>query len=269
MSIVIALLLLVLLKFYLLNLPMLQKIPKFRNVDGAKAYFKLINKLLLLLPQLPDVLNIVLVLSPIVLLVALLNGLIMLLDGAIGLIGSILFSTSILYYLLFATTPAAEAEAKAEAGIVVDTDEVSDKAILIDGHERMFANIFWFILLGPAGACFYWLLINKKNIDAHYAFNSKKFKAYLGTLHALAAWIPARITGLIYALVGNFITGFECWLQCMQKLNMKSSQVLTDCGKAALCFDEATDVAQTTTHLVNRAFIGWVILGIFIALIIY
>lgn len=124
-------------------------------------------------------------------------------------------------------------------------------------HETSFGVLFWFSILGPTGALLYWfLVVSKQSLVVMEPSNSNLYAA-LVKLHALAAWIPARITGFIYALVGNFSPGFKAWMSCASNPSKKSSQVLQECGEAATTADD-------DERLVARSFIAWVVLSILI-----
>lgn len=120
-------------------------------------------------------------------------------------------------------------------------------------HETSFGVLFWFAILGPIGAFLYWFLVVSTNTSAQLGKS-------LPSLHALAAWIPARITGFIYALMGNFTSGFRCWLLCIRDKGLQSSQVLQNCGQAAV----ENTVPDDDVQLISRAFIAWVVLIIVI-----
>jgi AmpE protein len=80
-------------------------------------------------------------------------------------------------------------------------------ALFIQSHERVFGVLLWFIALGPAGAIAYrlasrlpsWLDADSRALDA------------ADTLHALLAWIPARITALLFALAGSMDDSLAAW----------------------------------------------------------
>src|SRR5690606_7269479 len=101
--------------------------------------------------------------------------------------------------------------------------------------------------------------VSKQSLIVMEPHNSNLHAALI-KLHALAAWIPARITGFLYALVGNFSPGFKAWMNCATNPSKQSSQVLQECGEAAV--DSAT--AGDDVRLVARAFIAWVVLSILI-----
>lgn len=127
-------------------------------------------------------------------------------------------------------------------------------------HETSFGVLFWFSLLGPTGALLYWLLVVSKQSLVVMEPNNSHLHAALVKLHALAAWIPARITGFIYALVGNFTPGFKAWVSCSTNPGKQSSQVLQECGEAAVDANTAGDGVR----LVARSFVAWVVLSILI-----
>jgi membrane protein required for beta-lactamase induction len=130
-------------------------------------------------------------------------------------------------------------------------------------HETSFGVLFWFSILGPTGALLYWFLVVSKQSLVVMEPNHSNLYAALDKLHALAAWIPARITGFLYALVGNFSPGFKAWMVCASNPSKQSSEVLQECGEAAV--DTAT--AGDDVRLVTRAFIAWVVLSILIVVI--
>lgn len=133
-----------------------------------------------------------------------------------------------------------------------DAEQYESKFVQM--HESRFALLFWFAILGPLGALLYWfLIVSQNNISIHTNISS---------LHAIAAWIPARITGFVYGLVGKFNSVLKCWLTCMSNLTLPSSQVLVDCGHAAVDTAEPEDEAR----LVFRAYVAWTVLSMVIIL---
>ncbi len=127
-------------------------------------------------------------------------------------------------------------------------------------HETSFGVLFWFSLLGPTGALLYWFLVVSKQSLVVMEPSNISLYAALVRLHALAAWIPARVTGFIYALVGNFSPGFKALMNCAGNPSKQSSQVLQECGEAAI----DTTAIGDDVRLVSHAFIAWVVLTILI-----
>lgn len=134
----------------------------------------------------------------------------------------------------------------------------------VQAHETSFAILFWFALLGPLGAFLYWFLAVAKQCSAISTAVNPELVQTMNKLHAWAAWLPARITGFVYALVGNFTKGFNCWLKAMGSPALPSSEFLVDCGNASI----DASVADDGANLVDRAFIAWVILSVLIVVMI-
>lgn len=145
-----------------------------------------------------------------------------------GSLGTVLFLTIALFYFLG------------------NRDIGQNQSGYVVVHETSFGVLFWFAILGPIGAFLYWFLV---------ASMSAQFGRSLIVLHALAAWIPARITGFIYALMGNFTPGFNCWLVCMRDPALQSSQVLQNCGQSAADHTASSE----DENLIARSFIAWVV----------
>lgn len=159
-----------------------------------------------------------------------------------GVSGAVLFAAIVLFYLLG------------------NNQTEQHKSEFVTAHERSFAILFWFAALGNIGALTYWFLVVLTQTKQVSEETNEEFYIAIDWLHAVAAWIPARITGFIYALVGNFTAGFNSWLTAMRTPTMQSSEFLADCGQASV--DAA--IANDGVNLVNRAFIAWVVLSILI-----
>lgn len=76
------------------------------------------------------------------------------------------------------------------------------KALFVQGHERWFAVLIWFFVLGPVGGAAYSIVAA---IDAHLRRDqaNAEIQALSNLLHGAMAWPSARLTGLIYALAGS------------------------------------------------------------------
>jgi len=95
-------------------------------------------------------------------------------------------------------------------------DAVED-AIFVQANNRIFGVIFWFMLLGPAGA---WLFRVSDLMRRRVAFEALRqgrpvvpgsFGSALGVVHGLLAWIPARLVAATYALAGSFEDAVGNW----------------------------------------------------------
>lgn len=78
------------------------------------------------------------------------------------------------------------------------------EAVLYQGHDNLFATVFWFCLLGPAGAVLYRMIAEgalrpSPAVVARPALQ-RSFRHLLG----LMGWIPARLIAFGYAMTGSF-----------------------------------------------------------------
>lgn len=84
---------------------------------------------------------------------------------------------------------------------------------LILSHRHVFAAIFWFVILpGPAGAVLYraaWLLQEQwKDSRRHGA---AQFGRFATQAFEVLDWVPARLTAISFAIVGDFEDAVYCW----------------------------------------------------------
>lgn len=80
------------------------------------------------------------------------------------------------------------------------------KAIAYRGFERMFVVVFWFVLLGPAGALLYRL---------SQLYRSSVPSSLVERWVWLLEWPVVRLMGLTWSLAGNFDT---CFFRCQRGL---------------------------------------------------
>lgn len=132
------------------------------------------------------------------------------------------------------------------------------RGIFLASHQRMFAVIFWFVLLGPVGAVLY------RVIESVY---TQKLSGgnLAGQLKEWLDWLPVRAETLLFALGGHFTAVFACWKQSALKAPSYNADFLTECGLAALDIARlpAGGIAEREAlALIDRAYvIGLVILA--------
>jgi AmpE protein len=169
-------------------------------------------------------------------------------DFALNSIGTTIFNIVILSYCLFSA------------------DKQTYSSVFVTSFEHNFSFLFWFAVLGPVGVVLYWLFLlgGSKSTQANQLCLVKNIADFLYNLHIIAAWLPARITGLIFSLVGDFERGFARWKAILKVLNMPHTELLNTCGEASL----GELAVEQASLLVERAFIAWMIVCVLITLII-
>ncbi len=122
-------------------------------------------------------------------------------------------------------------------------DAVED-AMFVQANNRIFGVIFWFVLLGPAGA---WLFRVSDMMRRRAAFEASRreippdgdsFSGALALLHGLLAWVPARITAGSYALAGSFEDAVGNWRVAVDEVSGRlldrTEDLLARVGKGSL-----------------------------------
>lgn len=85
----------------------------------------------------------------------------------------------------------------------------SIETILRRAHHGLFAPIFWFVILGPAGAVLY-RLAHLLCLEWH-PLDDSQFNQFPRKAFAWMDWLPARITAGSFAIVGDFEDAVYCW----------------------------------------------------------
>ncbi len=101
-------------------------------------------------------------------------------------------------------------------------------AIFLAAYERVFGVVFWFVVLGPAGAVLY------RSIGLCRKDALLGVKLLAVRIQQLLDWLPVRLFSFIFALGGHFNKVFHCWKDGVSKGLNSSYTLLTECGIAAL-----------------------------------
>ncbi|MEW5783064.1 MAG: adenosylcobinamide-phosphate synthase CbiB [Pseudomonadota bacterium] len=96
-----------------------------------------------------------------------------------------------------------------EAGIA----KAAVESVLENGHDAVFGALFWFFLAGGAGALLFRLANTLDAMWGHRDERRRHFGWAAARLDDLLGLIPARLTALTYALLGDTRTALACWLK--------------------------------------------------------
>lgn len=165
-----------------------------------------------------------------------------------GMVG-LLLNVFVFYYCIGPANPFYPVHAK-------PAEQLQDEDIgnyLVRVNEELFAILFWYLLLGPVGILAYRLISLSQGLTnvGHQA--SKLLNVF--------DWLPARMTALLYLLVGNFQAGFHHFTKMLFSAPEKNKKMLSDCGLLALNIDhrEPKNMLQAE-RLVEHATIVFLVL---------
>ncbi|KEZ76527.1 regulatory signaling modulator protein AmpE [Salinisphaera hydrothermalis] len=127
-------------------------------------------------------------------------------------------------------------------------------AVLVQGHERVLGVLLWFFVAGPTGALFYRLVRELPALAARDPATraTERVAAYV---HGIAAWIPARIVALLYAVAGQTGAAFAAWRTARATTRLSGSaswQLLAVVGRGALG-ESAADTTEMPAERFNQA----------------
>ena len=87
------------------------------------------------------------------------------------------------------------------------------ESVLENGNDGVFGALFWFFIAGGVGALAFRLI---NTMDAMWGYKTPRYY-YFGwaaaRLDDLVSYLPARLTALTYALIGNTRCALRCWFK--------------------------------------------------------
>jgi AmpE protein len=127
-----------------------------------------------------------------------------------------------------------------------------EEAVCVQANNRLFAVIFWFVLLGPLGAWTYRAtdLIRRRAVfvatrEEESSGMPERLRDAAIVLHGWLAWIPARLTAIGYAAAGNFDTALGAWRAPTEQESDSASEynehLLARVGVGALALGDDSD----------------------------
>ena len=174
------------------------------------------------------------------------------------------------------------AKAIVEDAVPEDADERTgcvEAAVCVQANNRLFAVVFWFVILGPLAAWAYRVtdLIRRRAVfnaarDDEVDGNSARVRDAAEMLHGWLAWIPARLTAVGYAAAGHMDDALAALRAPTEDKDATTSErsenLLARVGIAALALQSRPDEtpterairgAQAANHLVFKLLLIWAV----------
>lgn len=150
-----------------------------------------------------------------------------------------------------------------------------EEAVFVQANNRVFGVIFWFMLLGPAGA---WLfrvcdLFRRRAVfeagrSAETGPDLSLPLVVVQSLFGVLAWLPARLLALGYAMAGSFEDAVADWKRyyedCSDKFFHVNDDVIACAGRGAIREgggtreELAAEPVRAAMQLVTRTLLIWV-----------
>lgn len=112
---------------------------------------------------------------------------------------------------------------------------------ILASHRHVFAPLFWFMLLGPSGALLYRLSVAMSQREAApatpesgFAIPRDAFGEFSRQAFEVLDWLPARLTAVTFAIVGDFEDAIYCWRTQAQQWHDAAAGILLASGAGAL-----------------------------------
>ena len=216
------------------------------------------------------------------------------LGGSLHGLVSVLLAATVLFFALgprdlwqeagayLAAEARGDAEATARlAGAILDHDarqrrgaglESVAEAVFVQSNNRLFGVVFWFPILGPAGALTFRIsdLTRREAIlraeRADVPPGAVSLSQACQRLHGVIAWLPARLLALSFGLAGSFEESFAGWRGYLHSESDHffdaNDRLLVHAGRGALgsAFADAPDEAarvRAALGLAQRALLVW------------
>lgn len=143
-------------------------------------------------------------------------------------------------------SPGVEDAARSQGAAIAAMDTVG---VLWRAQTNIFAVLFWFIFLGPAGAVLY--RFSRLLSEQTYVEDSTQIRETAVFWVSYLDWLPVRLLGLCFVLAGRFESTFKVWWSQIATGPKNNEAYLKACSHAAL--EHSVDSPQMQWALFQRA----------------
>jgi adenosylcobinamide-phosphate synthase len=108
------------------------------------------------------------------------------------------------------------------------------ESVLENGHDCLYASLFWFALLGPAGALLHRLI---NTLDAMWGYRNERYLKFgfaAARLDDILGYPSARLTAVAYLLCGSSLSAIKSWRQQTGKHKSPNAGLVMATGAGAL-----------------------------------
>ena len=108
------------------------------------------------------------------------------------------------------------------------------ESVLENGNDAVIAAILWYLIAGAPGALLFRML---NTLDAMWGYKNPRYIDFgwcAARLDDVMGWLPARLTALLYLLLGNRKLAWRCWQQQAAQCKSPNGGVVMTSGAGAL-----------------------------------
>lgn len=145
------------------------------------------------------------------------------------------------------------------------------ETLFVQSQQQLFSILFWFVIFGAVGALVYRITMQMKRYYQNQG--NADSSSYFELLQQYFDWIPTRLLGFIFALVGDFSQTFSAWWNHAWSTVSNNESFLLNCGFSALAVPEEDSEEGMATYqlqavsLIERALLATLVIFILIVLV--
>lgn len=136
--------------------------------------------------------------------------------------------------------------------------------VLISAYRRIFALIFWLLVLGSTGVVLYTLVASlNRHLDSDSLEEDSNLFLAASRVEGILDWIPVRLVGITFALVGHFSETIKQWYAYVYTGITFVQEQIIEYGLTALGIEKGhpllVEELMAIDGLINRALWVWLV----------